>query len=317
LPRRFGHNNILENTQFKGAASPLNGLKYVGRALVSEDAFFNFTLRGMRSHELAIKLAYQEVQKDASLAGEKLRGGELYQRAYQNALGQLYGLADLRTAAEGQADAEALTGRARANRIEQLVNQAVQAQQNKWAVIAEREGLTGVAKQQRVGELQEQAQPAELVADAKKFAEIHTFNNGYEGRLGAFGALIAQLGEIPVGQAKPFKLLAPFSRILTAVQNRRLEWAGLGFVRAIKGGTGPQNYQGGRFYREYSFEEREKAFLRSTLGTVSALALYSLAKAGYLTITGSSFGDKVGQWLVHQLQGRHDGDNIGGNRQPA
>lgn len=289
---KFGNNNILENTTFKGATAPLNGLKYVGRALVGEDAYFNFTLRGMRSHELAMKTAYRELLRDASLAGEKLRGGELYERAYQHALGQLYGLPDLRAAAESQADAEALTGPARTRRIGQLVNEAVQQQQDKWTTIAESEGLTGVAKQQRVGELQEQAQPAELVDDAKRFAEIHTFNNGYEGRLGAMGALIAQLGEVPVGQSKPFKLLAPFARILTAVQNRRLEWAGLGFVRAIKGGTGPKDFQGGKFYREYTMEERERAFLRSTLGTVSALALYSLAKAGYVTITGSSFGDK-------------------------
>jgi hypothetical protein len=289
---KFGHNNVLENTTFKGAATPLNGLKYVGRALVGEDAYFNFTLRGMRSHELAMKIAYREVLKDASLAGEKRRSGELYARAWQNALGQLYGVANLRTAAESQADAEGLTGRARANRIGQLVNQEVQKQQDKWAAIAESEGLAGVAKQQRIGELQEQAQPAELVADAKKFAEIHTFNNGYEGTVGAMSALIAQLSEIPIGKAKPFKLIVPFSRILAAVTARRLEWAGMGFVRAIKGSTGSQSYQGGRFYREYTFEEREKAFLRSTIGTVSALALYSLAKAGIIAITGTGFGDR-------------------------
>jgi hypothetical protein len=289
---KFGHQNILEDTRFKGLAAPLNGLKYVGRALASEDSYFNFTLRGMRSHELAMKLAYREVLKDASLAGEKLRGGALYQRAYQHALGQLYGLDNLHTAAEGQADAEALTGTARTKRIGELMNKAIQQQQDKWTAIAESEGLTGVAKQQRVGELQEQAQPASLVADAKQFAAIHTFNGDYEGTVGAMGALIAQLGEIPVGKVKPFKLLAPFAKILTSVTNRRLEWAGMGFVRALKGGTGSKDLQGGKFYREYNAEEREKAFLRSTIGTVSALALYSLAKAGIITITGSSFADK-------------------------
>jgi hypothetical protein len=290
---KFGHNNYLENKDFKGVAAPLNGLKYIGRALAGEDAYFNLTLRGMRSQEMALKEAYREITKQASLNGEKLSSADTYQRAWHTALSKLYGIADLRAAAEAQATAEGVTDRvARSRRISALVNQQVQKQQAKWATIAEAEGLFGVAKQQRMGELQEQSQPATLVADAKQFAELHTFNGPPEGTLGAVASLIGKLGEIPVGGTKPFKLLAPFTRILSSVQNRRLDWTPVGILRAVKGSTGSKDYQGGHFYRELSPEEREKSYLRGTLGTLTTLGFYALAKAGYVTITGISYGDK-------------------------
>ena len=168
----------------------------------------------------------------------------------------------------------------------------MQGKQDEWARVADAEALTGVDRQQRIGELQEMEQPADLVADAKKHAEIYTYHNPLEGRLGAMGDLLAKLGELPVGGVKVFRFIVPFTKILTNVQGRSLEWAGIGFVRAIKGGTGSQTYQGGKFYREYTAEDREKAFLRSTLGVVSALALWSLAKSGQLIITGNYLGDK-------------------------
>ncbi|MBH8567300.1 hypothetical protein KB206_00275 [Microvirga sp. STS02] len=284
--------NYLENKQFTGIAKPLNGLKYVTRALAAEDNIFRNSLRGMRSWEVAIKDAYKEVRRDASLSGEKLTSADLYQRATATALGKLYGLPDLLAAANSQADAENVPAADRKRRIGELVNQAVQERVKSWEKQAEAEGLTGIDKSFRVGELQQMAQPADLAADADQFSRENTFNDGMPGTAGAVAGLIAKAGDIPVVGMKVFRLIAPFSRIAASVLDRHLDFTPVGLYRAAVGSHGPREFNGGQHLRALTPEQRSKAATRAIVGTVSGLVIYGLGKAGYVIITGGYAGNK-------------------------
>ncbi|GAB3721093.1 hypothetical protein GCM10027594_01320 [Hymenobacter agri] len=287
-----GGRNYLENKTFTGLAKPLNGLKYVQRALVAEDVIARNGLQGMRSWEIAIKQAYKEVREDAGLNGEKLSRADTYERAVSTALGKLYGLPDLLAAATSQADAENVAPADRKRRIGALVNQAVQERVASWEKQAEAEGLSGIDKSMRVGELQRFAQPADLAADAEQFSRENSFNDGMPGTFGAFAGLIAKVGEIPVVGQKIFGLIAPFSRIAASVLDRHLDYTPWGFVRAAVGSHGPKEFNGGQHFRVLTPEQRSKAATRAIVGTVSALTLYGLAKAGEIIITGGYAGDK-------------------------
>jgi hypothetical protein len=272
---KFGQNNVLE-TQDKQMPGILRGLKFVGRALGASDAYTNLTQYEMRIHETVFKHAYQIALAEQRHSGTKLSHAQVVEKAWGLANEELFNTKAQLAVFEAQADKEGFTVPATGSPVERAKAQ--------------------VKRNVRLGELMQQARAKRNGAvnqDAMNFALTHTFNNAYEGTAGYFAKKIADFtNEFNIKGTRPFSFVVPFTKILSNVQNRRAEWAGLGYIRAIKGGIGLKSVGNGQFYRAYTPEEQEKAFLRSTLGTLGMLGSYALISAGLIRITGAPSGNK-------------------------
>lgn len=160
---------------------------------------------------------------------------------------------------------------------------------------AQEEGLKGNDYKRRVMELMDESRPVEMKEDMDNIAARGTFNFDPEGSLGFVSNQIAGIVEkVQYKYFKPLKFVVPFTRIVSNVANRYLDWSLVGFYRAGRGqiGTfGSDNYK-----RKYTQEERAKEFIKATTGTLAMLTLYALSDPGdddkpVFEITAEGTGD--------------------------
>jgi hypothetical protein len=244
--------------------------RVVRRSLGASDTFFQGGLAEARAKEIAVKTAVRAVEQRQA-AGVAMTAKEVRQFV--------------------------------ADETDRLLFNTPAALADIKAIVAS-EGLgspktvaEAAARNARIGDLLDQARATvspELVADSKEFAARHAGNSEYEGHLGRFAYALAETFKgVPVVG----KIIVPFAKVTSNFQNRYAEWAGLGFYRAVQGGAGKPVFGkfgeiDKRFVREYTPEEQEKAFLRSTIGTLVGMSSYALVKAGYIAITGMASGNK-------------------------
>jgi hypothetical protein len=158
---------------------------------------------------------------------------------------------------------------------------------------AKMEGWTGRDLKRRAYEILEQQRPEFLIRDSNDAAARGTFNYDPEGTLGALTSLVNLASEkVNIGGLKPIKFIIPFTRIISNVANRYLDWTPVGLLRAAKGGIGFETL-GENLHREYTPEERQKVLTRAMTGIIGFTALYALSDDddGPFEITADGTGD--------------------------
>lgn len=158
---------------------------------------------------------------------------------------------------------------------------------------AKTEGWTGRDLKRRAYEILEQQRPEFLIKDSNDAAARGTFNYDPEGTLGALTSLVNLASEkVNIGGLKPIKFIIPFTRIISNVANRYLDWTPVGLLRAAKGGIGFKSL-GENLHREYTPEERAKVLTKAMTGIIGFTALYALTDEddGPFEITADGTGD--------------------------
>ncbi|WP_229728887.1 hypothetical protein [Hymenobacter glacieicola] len=253
--------------------------KYVTRALGASDAFSYQQHATSRYYELATYRGMELARQNPGLSALEVR-----RKALAYADEQLF-----RTT-QALADIEAIMQ-------QEGVTLPTAAQIKADPKAAARQW---VDYQVRKGDLLNQARAAEnpeWAKEADDYARRMTFNADYEGHLGYIGWKIGDFlnGSDSDAIRVVGKVLTPFAKVVTNVQVQRLEWAGLGLLRAINGSVGgrfAKSNDKSSFYRKLTPEERVKSAMRSVYGIGSAFALYSLASAGTIAVTGFPTGNR-------------------------
>ncbi len=164
-----------------------------------------------------------------------------------------------------------------------------------WAdalAAAKEEGWKGRDLKRRTYEILEQQRPEFLITDSNDAAARGTFNYDPEGTLGALTSLINLASEkVNIGGLKPIKFIVPFTKIISNVANRYLDWTPVGLLRAAKGGIGYETL-GENLHRKYTPEERQKVLTKAMTGIIGFTALYALTDDdGPFEITADGTGD--------------------------
>jgi hypothetical protein len=275
---KFGNTNQLEQ---RGSI-----WRFVGRALAAEDKLNYHPLLESRAYELATREAFRLVreQDQQRPAGQPaLTHAQVRAQAFAKADEVLYRTKEARADAEAVANAEGLIVPTRADITsgKSTRKQAIEA---------------ATLRALRIDDLLWQARAdlnPELKAEAKTFALRNTFNNGYEGTIGAISEWVGQLANTEnTAQRILGTILVPFVRINSNVLNRRLEWGLplLSYARAWKGGslfTPPDS----KYFQKLSNEERVKTSIRATYGAAGWLAAYAAVRAGAVVLTGVPTGN--------------------------
>gem|GEM_PF-6068506 len=275
---KFGNTNQLEQ---RGSI-----WRFVGRALAAEDKLNYQPLLESRAYELATREAFRLVrdQEQRRPAGQPaLTHGQVRAQAFAKADELLYHTTQARADAEAIADAEGLPAPT-----------AADITQGRLTVRQAAEAAT--LRALRIDDLLWQARAEvnpTLKADTNEFALRNTFNNGYEGTIGAVSEWVGQLAKTQnTAQRILGTILVPFTRINSNVLNQRLEWGlpFLSYARAVKGGSlfAPPD---SKYFRALTPEERVKTSIRATYGAAGWLAAYAAVQAGVVTLTGPGTGN--------------------------
>jgi len=156
---------------------------------------------------------------------------------------------------------------------------------------AKEEGLSGLDLKRRVGEILEQNRSQEIIEDSADFALRGTFNGPADGTLGMITDAVAGVVEkVGFKGIKPLKYVVPFTRIVSNVANRYVEWTPWGYKRAIFG-TGSLATE--KYKRQYSADEKKKATIKATAGVLAMMAAYAMSDDddGLIRITADGTGD--------------------------
>lgn len=155
---------------------------------------------------------------------------------------------------------------------------------------ATEEGLKESNHKRRVREILEQNRDQEVNDDTSDFALRGTFNSGSEGVLGVITDWIGNIVEKAdlkyahpkLEGLKPLKLAIPFTRIISNVANRTLEWTPWGAKRGLFG----------TLNRPISDENRKKLYIKALTGTVAMIiTMFGSDDDGMLEITADGTGD--------------------------
>jgi hypothetical protein len=247
--------DALELKEFKGGRwNPLNYLKYVGRAMKGADAFAYHGLKNMRLNEMvameAIGMGLKTNREINNYVDKKLfNTKEKYKKALE------------------AAKSEGLTGLEAKLRAYELIDQA----RPDIVEYTAKNKITGKTEKIR----------HEMDAEASDFASYGTFNHRPEGTLGVmtdYAGKISDSIEIPYVGIKPLKFVIPFTRIISNVTNRYLDWSPYGFIRAARGESGLLvSNRNSSFIKKYNLEEKQKLMIKATLGTTAMM--YMVMKA--------------------------------------
>jgi hypothetical protein len=266
----------MDQWKFKGGRfNPLNYVKYVTRFMYAMDAFSYAADNELRSYEMAKQIANKR-----GIKAFDLRKGKLFN--YK----ELW------------------------REVDEILHNTKEDYETA-KLQAEQEGLKGNTKLMRIYELMSLMRDEAILNEANEFASRGTFNHPTEGMLGlltdwlSYGLNAAQIAvPIPFTQKKltvrPLKSFIPFTRIISNVANRNLDFFPLtGFYRAAKGGIGSKSIEKTRFgnkYRKYTKEERIKQTINAVMGTAALASLWMLTERdkegkSAIEITADGTGD--------------------------
>lgn len=257
---------ILELTTF--SFKPANYLKYVRRFMVAADTLFFEAQKEMRAYQLASKIAREEGKLDPTI-NQKNRALEIL-----NKTDTLIQAAQEKAQAEFESEVEKINAMPVQNDV--------------------KKDLTDQAKRdirRRVQEIVEKGRGQSIISQSHSFAARGTFNYPPQGVLGKIAHGINQFTSTEHGSF--FKLIMPFTNIISNVVNETINYTPLGHLRAQRGGT----ISG--FRRDAEFTEQDKVDLhvKALIGTASFVALAMLALPGddeeepWVEITANGYGD--------------------------
>jgi hypothetical protein len=280
--------------------------KYVARAMSAADTFFYHGLKGMRSYELThmeVDGKGKSLSEVNNLVNDKLsqtreRKGKVRKQLEVESQERY---TELRLEKEQiQRDlAEAKDSKVREEiqrEIKRIDKEIAQAKKRGEQVYKK-----GSAEyKRRFFELMEETVPDQVLEDANNIASRGTFNYETEGRLGMVTDTVASLSNKP--GLRVIKFVVPFTRIISNVANRYLDWTPYGFVRGLKGGIGykPRSEWGrSKYSKGYTREEQVKEYIKASTGTLAAVLLLMLSKGkddeddqqGPFEITANGTGD--------------------------
>lgn len=248
---KFGARSALERFVFAGGKyNPFNWVKFVGRALISEDGFFFHTAREVKARLVALEMARSEAEKGTPM-------GEIFDAAETLLNNQSDQIADFEARAKKEWD--------------ELDKEGMTVSSEKW-------------QKRRVKELRIQEREGALVERASEFAARATYNYKPEGVIGVFGEMIGR----GVKEGTPLgvgRFLIPFVRVPANVTNRALDYTPVGFVRSVfpavfvgKGKGSYTNALAGEYKRGGSYEmksadQRAMELKKGIVGTAAVVAL--------------------------------------------
>lgn len=269
---KFGQSGILERTQFTGIARAYNMSKYVGRLLRAETVFFATTAYEVKSRQIAMEMAKNELGRGADPAKLSERVDQMLNRTPQQ-------ISDFHVQAEQE--------------YALLHPNLQKGGQEAWVANRERE-LTMTNRSH------------DLVERASTFQARMTYNYKPEGLIGYFANLMlngfAGLRKAGEESESPFlrvlslapRLEVPFIQIPANLFARAWDYgSGISIVKALAGKE--LIYKGGfvAHYEEMSEDARSMMLKRGIagLGTLATLAVM-----GYPT-TGKEERDRL--WRIH------------------
>lgn len=292
----------------KRSWNPFRYHKYVGRIMSAVDTFFYHGLKGMRTYELAhreIKGQGKGFAETNKLINEKL-GNTKERLKNSKEIAKLESSENIDLLkVERSTLAKDLRAEKNPEKIEIIKNELdrVKKEIEKGAAYK----IGGADYKRRVFELMEQSVSDEILEDANDFASRGTFNYAAEGRLGSLTDGVAAITNTE--GIKAAKFVVPFTRIVSNVANRYLDYSPVGYYRFIKGGIGKKpkrKFGKSKYSREFTQEERTKEFIKASLGTLSAVTLFMLSGGGddedkgFLEITGAGTGDYKKNYLLKE-----------------
>lgn len=182
----------------------------------------------------------------------------------------------------------------------------------------------------RKQELIDEARPKDLLMEAEKAASRATGNTKAYGTLAQVIDKITWLPrnfEIPIPYKgkkysfRPFKMLATFTRISTAIANLQLGFTPIGFFNVLWNKHG--FFKDSNFNAEMTPAERKQMLQRATFGTLTIALLYALVNPDdddhWLTITANGTGNykdneelrNSGKWRPYSIYlGGMDGTRV-------
>lgn len=160
--------------------------------------------------------------------------------------------------------------------------------------VAKAEGWTGRDLNRRAYEILEQKRSEFIIRDSNDEGARGTFNYEPEGFIGALTGGINRFIEVAdINGVKPLKFIIPFTRIISNVTNRYLDWSPVGLWRAASGDIGFKSKLTDNYYRKYTPEERVKVLVKAMTGMAGFVAMYALTDEddGEFKITADGTGD--------------------------
>lgn len=307
---------------FGRAWNPFKFHKYVARTMNAVDTFFYHGLKGMRTYELAhmaIRGQGKGAQETNRLINEKL--GHTKER-----------LLKAKEIAKLEANENIMLLRAEKGKLvkdlkeesdprkKEIIQKEVDRIDQEIA-LGPSYKVGSLDYKRRIWELMEESLPDQMLDDANNIASRGTFNYASEGRLGMLSDSVAAISNKKGLGA--LKFVVPFTRIVSNVANRYLDWTPVGFYRGAKGGIGPSprsEFNNSVYSREYTPEEQAKEFIKASLGTLAALTLLALTKPGNdddetdgpFEVTAAGTGDYRKNYNLQETGWQAYSINIGG-----
>lgn len=219
-----------------------------------------------------------------------------------------FGLKEMRSKqlAMGIAEASGKSGREATKMANEILYNTTERKKEAESQ-AKKEGLSGNDFDRRVFEIMEQSRPQDINEDASDYAAHGTFNYDPEGFLGDITNLIAAATEIelPGTSAKPLKFVVPFTRVISNVANRYIEWTPYGYVRALRGEMGKK---GRSTYRKLSKDQRTDLVIKATTGLLAMTTLWFMSddEDGIIEITANGTGKFSSNYELNSANGWQD-----------
>lgn len=286
---------------FKRYWNPFRFHKYVTRVMSAVDTFFYHGLKNMRAYELAhmeINSKGKSISSVDKLINEKLSHTK-ERKAKAREIAALEATENIDLLKVEKAKLNKDLKKEKDPDKKEVINKEID-RVNKEIKEGPAYKIGGLDYKRRVWEIMEQTIPDESLVDMDNFASKGTFNYDTEGRLGMVTDGVAALSNKKGLRA--LKFVIPFTRIVSNVANRYLDWTPVGFYRGAKGGIGPSprsEFNKSKYSKAYTREEQTKEFIKASLGTLAAATLFMLSKGededdetqGPFEITAAGTGD--------------------------
>lgn len=256
--------SILERKKWSGFGNALQYHKHVRRVMVAADVISYEAAKEMKAYQLALK---QSINDNDLTSKQSIR----------NKTAEILGLRDFQQQ-ESREQAELEYN----NKAENISQSDLSYKEKKAAMAKADKDL-----KRRTYELIEQKRPADIFEDSHSFAKKATYNAPPEGVLGLMSNAMNWISS----KASAFKLIVPFTNLISNVANEAINYTPLGFV-------GSATNRGGVFTKAKNFTEQDRIDLtvKASIGTALMTAAFILSGSDddddpVIQITANGYGD--------------------------